>query len=228
MKSELQIAMDQEQVKVWGNREEEELPQKDWYQQVIDNTGPTEEEKKRMKGTLEETLSKLAENIEAVKEKFKATYVLDLLQAQEYELTRALNQVNTELDKSTSSDAWEEMIYTINKRIGTLITWEEVQFLRSGQERRLASTEEQSNQKVEEGKITEREVTLKALEALSLLQIKQVEDSSKSGEEEKKRPPLKCYYCHEEGHFKRNCPHRELRKSWSSTLKYRGRNPATS
>jgi len=41
------------------------------------------------------------------------------------------------------------------------------------------------------------------------------------GKEKAARPPLQCFYCHEEGHIKRECPHRLNKEKWMQTTAFK-------
>jgi len=62
---------------------------------------------------------------------------------------------------------------------------------------------------------------------LKLSDQSQIEDLTKIVEmmalqqtDQEKKPALRCYWCHEEGHFKRNCPQRNNRR-WTKPQAFR-------
>jgi len=69
------------------------------------------------------------------------------------------------------------------------------------------------------GKCQEKLKLNNHLKSIDLRKLFKAITQMQRGQEEEMvtRPPLKCYYCHEVGHFRRECPHRLNKERWMQT-----------
>jgi len=145
----------------------------------------------QVKDQLEEELTRLV--LVTTENKCLLKKMLTHIQETDDELRLVLELIRNDLEKgSTESVTSEE----VKKRNEEKIT-ENLTALVEGQEEIKSEIKHQS-------KIAE---LTKLLENMTLKQHCQEREKAV-------KPPLKCYWCHEEGHLKRNCPRRFNRQRW--------------
>jgi len=208
--------MEEEQIKNLRNQdilinEEEDSSQrkKEWqetvkYQENICNNKAYSRSEKE---ALEEELTRLA--LVITENKFKIRNMLTQTQETEDEIRLGLVILRADLKRSDDQRMrreeiinWRVMENMIKEGLTKLEEYIKEQNLGSKNELKL----EQEKRQAEE---TEYETLRDVLE--TQVQRGQVERDKKA-----ERPPLKCYYCHEEGHFKRECPQRSNKKERES------------
>jgi len=158
------------------------------------------------KEALEEELTRLA--LVITENKFKMGNMLTQMQETEDEIRLGLTLIRIDLKRSNDKHVPQEEVLNwnvIEQRIRTslmkLERCHEVQKLRARYELNL-----------EQGKEHAEEFLEKIVEAMTQMQ-------SGQAEKKKERPPVKC--CHEEGHFKKECPKRRKNEKWTRIPRFR-------
>jgi len=214
--------MEEEQIKNLRNqdipiKEEEYYSQrkKEWQETVKDQeTIYTDKTYSRSeKEALEEELTRLALII--TENKFKMCNMLTQMQETEDDIRLVLTLMRIDLKKSNDEYEPQEDVLrwnVIEQRIRTsLIKLErchEVQELRARCELTLEQGKEQAEEK------TEQEFLENSAEVITRMQ-------SGQAEKKKERPLLKCYYCHEEGHFQRDCAKGGNNEKWTRMPRFK-------
>ena len=229
IKSELQLIMEKEQIKslrsesTFTDKEEDFLQRKkEWHEMVKEQEHICSNEtySKQEKNALEEELTRLV--LVITKNKFMLQDMLTQMQETEYELRLDLTLIRADLERSNNAQLTQEEIINWNvveHRIRTSLTkleqWQRSQCLQ------LASKEDSEQERIQEKEEMQSneekmpEILPQVRELINLLQ------RSLAKEQRAERPPLKCYYYHEEGHFKRECPRRSNRARRVSIPRFR-------
>jgi len=213
--------MEKEQVKILENqaiftdKEEDSLQRKEWQEIVKEQENPCNDKtySRLKKKALEEELTGLI--LVIIENKFMMSNMLTQMQETEDEIRLRLTLIRTDLKRSNDPHMSQEEVINwnvIKHRIETSLTklerCHELQNLRTRYTLNLEHGKRQAEEK------TEHELLGKVFEAITQMQNGQVEKKAE-------RPLLKCYYCHEEGHFKRECPQRRNKKRWIQIPKFR-------
>jgi len=152
------------------------------------------------KRQLEETLKRLASVM--VEYRYMLQSVMTYAQETDDELRLVLKLIRADLEKSSTESVPSEEVKKRNEM----------------EQRIIANlTELVEGQEVINSKLNHHSKTADLTKLFEMMILTQ------RGQEREKviKPPLKCYWCHEEGHFKRECPHRLNKERWMQTSAFK-------